>query len=548
MVERKKVGEAYVEYGADLTGLDKGTAKAKTTVKSFAQDSAKELAGLRAAFAAVAAAAATALAVKAVRDFATFDAALNRAARNVVRFGGDFDSSKAKIAGWANALEAATGVADDKAVDALNNLLVVTKDLDRSMELAGLAADLVASGAFPDLAAASETLGLAFQGNDRGVSQLARALGIVGPKAKDAGFIFQQVQLRFGGAAAQASGLSIELTKLGNSFWNMAKDVAGKAAPLIEKVVKGWRIILDGDAAGPAVDPKRTALYASLQEQVKIVEKMERDRLNLPPPDWENFDKGLDAAKAKLAALQGQVDAGLPKAGAKRPPTASEQAALNQQNAQAAEALTEETENYFKALQDAYEEQEKVDQKNRQIGAYVAGELTANFQTFFEQAIEGFQTLQQFGEALATAVGKALLNMLATYLEQKAAVAFAEAVGEAASIVGAVLAPGMFTKAATLAAAAGAVRAASVKLADGGIVAPRPGGTLATIGEAGEAEVVSPLSELKKMMGMGGGVSVGNINISLPGVRDAAGFRDPRVARRLLEEITRAQRMAGQRE
>jgi hypothetical protein len=52
------------------------------------------------------------------------------------------------------------------------------------------------------------------------------------------------------------------------------------------------------------------------------------------------------------------------------------------------------------------------------------------------------------------------------------------------------------------------------KLAAGGVVMPRPGGTLATIGEAGQAEAVIPLDRLDKMMGGGRGGSVYNINIS----------------------------------
>ena len=46
----------------------------------------------------------------------------------------------------------------------------------------------------------------------------------------------------------------------------------------------------------------------------------------------------------------------------------------------------------------------------------------------------------------------------------------------------------------------------SVKMAQGGIVKPKPGGTLATIGEAGQAEAVVPLNKAKQM-GFGGGES-----------------------------------------
>lgn len=58
-------------------------------------------------------------------------------------------------------------------------------------------------------------------------------------------------------------------------------------------------------------------------------------------------------------------------------------------------------------------------------------------------------------------------------------------------------------------------RPGGLKLASGGIVMPRPGGTMATIGEGGQAEAVIPLNRLNSMMGGGGGGgSVYNVNIS----------------------------------
>lgn len=53
-----------------------------------------------------------------------------------------------------------------------------------------------------------------------------------------------------------------------------------------------------------------------------------------------------------------------------------------------------------------------------------------------------------------------------------------------------------------------------LKLAEGGIVMPRPGGTMATIGEGGQAEAVIPLNRLGSIMGGGGGGAVYNINVS----------------------------------
>jgi phage-related protein len=59
------------------------------------------------------------------------------------------------------------------------------------------------------------------------------------------------------------------------------------------------------------------------------------------------------------------------------------------------------------------------------------------------------------------------------------------------------------------------------KLAKGGIVMPRPGGTLATIGEAGQAEAVIPLDKLKGMGGNGVNVTIqGNVGWDPAAVAD----------------------------
>lgn len=62
--------------------------------------------------------------------------------------------------------------------------------------------------------------------------------------------------------------------------------------------------------------------------------------------------------------------------------------------------------------------------------------------------------------------------------------------------------------------AAQAARVAGIPLADGGIVMPRPGGTQATIGEAGSAEAVIPLDKFPNLLGGGGG---GGITLNVYG-------------------------------
>jgi hypothetical protein len=141
-------------------------------------------------------------------------------------------------------------------------------------------------------------------------------------------------------------------------------------------------------------------------------------------------------------------------------------------------------------------------------------ELTAAQEAMRSAAISGYTSMAEaLGSALMTgedgwkAFGKAGLNAIAGVVEAMAheaeiiaGIAMAKALGgnfaalaEAGAALGQV---------AAAYAAAGAIRA--IPLAEGGIVMPTPGGTLARIGEAGKPEAVIPLD---KMGGMGGGVT-----------------------------------------
>lgn len=79
-----------------------------------------------------------------------------------------------------------------------------------------------------------------------------------------------------------------------------------------------------------------------------------------------------------------------------------------------------------------------------------------------------------------------------------------------------------------------------LKLAAGGIVMPKPGGTMATIGEAGQAEAVIPLDRLGAMMsggGGGGGGYVININGGLASSAD--------IGRAVVDAIKKFERTSG---
>ena len=125
--------------------------------------------------------------------------------------------------------------------------------------------------------------------------------------------------------------------------------------------------------------------------------------------------------------------------------------------------------------------------------------------------MEIFGSIVEFISESTVATG-ILAGALGALAARQAALAISSIVSAVANIFSgnAKFGPiGIITALAGVAAMTAAIsKAKSVQLAEGGIVEPSPGGTLATIGEGGESEMVVPLSKAKSM-GFGGG---GGIN------------------------------------
>jgi hypothetical protein len=78
-----------------------------------------------------------------------------------------------------------------------------------------------------------------------------------------------------------------------------------------------------------------------------------------------------------------------------------------------------------------------------------------------------------------------------------------------------------------------------LRLASGGIVMPRPGGTMATIGEGGQAEAVIPLNRLATIMGGGGGGATYNVVVN-GGLSTSAD-----IGRAVVDAIKKYERVSG---
>ena len=130
----------------------------------------------------------------------------------------------------------------------------------------------------------------------------------------------------------------------------------------------------------------------------------------------------------------------------------------------------------------------------RGVFADILGILTPILEVF-GAIVKGISESTILVGVLATALGA--LEARQAYLAGASIVkAVADIFGGQGKIPGVGIAMAVGGVAALMASIAAAK---SVKLAEGGIIEPTPGGTLATIGEAGEAEAVIPLSKMEEL-------------------------------------------------
>ena len=123
-----------------------------------------------------------------------------------------------------------------------------------------------------------------------------------------------------------------------------------------------------------------------------------------------------------------------------------------------------------------------------------------------QQSLSMIAGMQNSSNSTLAAIGKAAAL---TQIAIDGPVAFSKALASAPP-------PFNFAIAAAVGAAiaAQAAKVAGIPLAEGGVVMPRPGGTQATIGEAGSAEAVIPLDKFPGLLGGGGG---GGITLNVYG-------------------------------
>jgi len=121
--------------------------------------------------------------------------------------------------------------------------------------------------------------------------------------------------------------------------------------------------------------------------------------------------------------------------------------------------------------------------------------MLQGFTAIGEALVEQELTWKSFAKVALNAFAE-ILNAIGAELAARAALAVITGNWGGAAIAGAA--------AAVAFAASGAVKASIPNLADGGIVMPKPGGTLANVAEAGVPEIVGPIDKVTRMLGATG--------------------------------------------
>lgn len=539
MAKQNKVGEAYVEVGGDIAPLDGALKKAEKNVQGFTTKSQKAFdkfdlvagAAMVSAYAAVAA-----FVVDSVREMAKLDQALNRTATAVAKTGVAMKDARKFVDDYANSIEQMTAFQDTEALNSFNGLLRLTNDVQASMQLNALAMDMVTQNG-GDLSQTAEMLGLAFQGNTRGVAGLAKELGVAGDNIKDVNRLFKQAQERFGGAAQTSLTLGGETAKLGNNLSNLIKDQLQPLVKWLTLSAKGYNELFQAARGGvqdaAAVHQKENnRILGRRLDLLAEIQKMEANRVaaGMTGVDLKSYEAQIQLRRDEVKALEAEYRAANSGNGGPKKIDLGKVAQDNfkKNNTEAEEAKRlKAAENRLEVLNQEIDLRNKlVDQMvayaqaQEAIAAAFIGPVATSMQTFFEEMQSGLKSMQDFAEAVAKAIGKSFINMMAQVLEQKAAMAFAEAMGDSLNPFTALLAPGQFSKAALLASAAGGLRAVAANMAEGGRIKHRPGGTLINAGERGEDEFIVPARKMGNFAG--GGVKVDKVQLVYNGIKDAA--------------------------
>lgn len=471
----------------------------------------------------------TAFVISSVKSFLeSEDAAnkLNLALKNQGIFTKDLSN---EMLAYAKQLQATTTFSDESIVRTealLTTFGLAGKEIKQTTE----AALNLSSAMGIDLNTASFLLGKAFQGQTEALARYGIKIDESIPKSERFAAVMDQVNHRFGGAAAAAAETtSGKIDILKNSFDDLKEEVGKAVIPVLQILIDKLLFVSRGvEQLGGFASTLALVIASSFADAIGVLAVMV-DQIPALSGLFKLMGIDIDDVSAKMHA---QVDAMLQAATDEQ--TINQQRLLNTQlTTQQGNAIREKLrQEDLKAMKKVEAEamktnEERVKRDIDAIDRHRKFEEDAN-----QKRAENTRSTLQFISSLSTshnaalaAIGKAAAIALATIDTYRAAnLALASAPP-----------PFNFALAAAVVAAglANVSSIVGVKLAQGGMVMPSMGGTLAQIGEAGHREVVIPLGDERTKdalqdSGLGGNLTL-NIGVlvgSEQNVRDLARIID----------------------
>lgn len=499
----------------------------------------------------------------AIKSYMEQETAVNRLNIALKNQGQDVKSVSKDLQDYASELQKTTTFSDEAIVSsmALMTSFGLTGPKLKQAEKAAL--DL-AQGLGIDLQSASMLLSKSFQGQTEALGRYGIRIDESVPKAQRFDAVLVQLNERFGGSAQAAVDTTAgKIANMANRIDDLKERIGGELIPILDYWMKkmegivGWMEKLAGaekqEARGRELTIqtmkaeseeiiRQSQLRATASGHVVMLSEKERMRLDLLTQSIAR-EKELLAAEqegmmvkqtnsaAKLSLLQQEILAQeeLETAARNKKTAAEVKESFDRQARWAAEKAAWDKQ-LIGISQATTTHQTKM---TKAEGEYNKVKMAGVESTFsYISSLSEVKNKQLAAIGKAAAISETIINTIRAAQGAYAALAPIPIVG-----------PALGMAAAALATTAGMARVAQIKgipLAEGGVVLPRTGGTVATIGEAGKAEAVIPLDDDRAKQAMGG---IGGVTINVhAGTLVADRMSVHEFAKRIDEELFRLER------
>lgn len=512
---------------------------------------------------------------KLVENASEIEDAMTRLGETVKAGGGDWDAISESVSKYATNLSETTKFTKSELLNSLADVNFRVNDISKAMGIENMAVKL-ATVTHKDLKTSADELTLAFEGNSRGVIQLARDLGVGSDKAKDTAFLFSEVERRSKDAGDEQKNFGFQIHELETAVSELSEKFLDVFGPTLIKILQTTKDFVDAtkDALGwweklfGVIDE-----HSSKDELSKALAKQKEGMAGINKElEAETQFYRLATGSAKEHALE--VISELQQELAVRKKAADEiEAQMNRTNKEVTAAtdsqviseaiangkrvanakLTEKE--IEKAHEEALKRQEKATEEAWKNAAKNMDDAFKKYQKEIEVTTKMFEKYgketekaakdgtkafvdaskkgQDASKALANSLVKDGADAVAQLLTQWADYWFAQAAANFASenyLSGAldVAAGGL------LDVAAGVIQGSVTALASGGIVTSP---TYALVGEAGP-EAVIPLSK-GSGYGLGGDTTInGGMHLHLPGVTSPSDFKNGSVQQSISRQLS----------